>query len=106
MNYFASMEMESLPSFDEQGRDTENAVTLYSGNPNLANQSRLEFSTAEYIPKYKAPKRHRVLSGETQNSATYQKGQTGHNRVIVSARFLLYFSISCEASYLFSVQIG
>lgn len=90
MNYFASMEMESLPSFDEQGRGTENAaVTLHSGNPNLANQSRIEFSTA-------APKRHRVLSCENQNSATYQKGQAGHNQVIVSAFFLLYFSISSD----------
>ena len=72
------MERESLPSFDEQERGTENAVTLHSGNPNLANQSEIEFSTA-------APKKHRVLS------ATYQKGQARHNRIIVSAFFLLHF---------------
>lgn len=82
------MGMELLPSFDEEGRDTENAVSLHTGNPNLANQSRLEFSTAEYIPKYKAAKRHRVLSSENRNSASYPKGQAGHNRAIVSANIL------------------
>lgn len=98
MNYFASMERQSLPSFDEQGRGTENAVTLHSGNPNLASQSGIEFSTA-------APKRHRVLS------ATYQKGQARHHgECIFPITFFQYpriaYSLPAKRVKFFSVQIG
>lgn len=123
MNYFASMEKESLPSFDEQRKNTEKAVTLpvirHSGDQNLANQSRLGSPTAEYIPGHNGPKRgnkHRLpgssLSGENQNSTTYQIGQAEHNRLRVSACFQLYFLsspdsilLTCEANYFSLVQI-